>query len=201
MDNDIKFWKSCGQYSVVQAALLIVGCDPDKFGVQLEEPKLESLPKGYIAVRTALCNAIVSDRLHAIVRAEWYDKDLDLRTLDPTRTLIEACELNDFVKSNNIECKFFERGVSPYQELLSPDSRFYPPKLLAAMAAWREVTADPKLLKGKSPKAALEAWLTLHAAEHGLLKEDGRPNRQAIEDIAKVANWQAKGGAPSTLGA
>jgi hypothetical protein len=44
----------------------------------------------------------------------------------------------------------------------------------------------------------LVAWLRQHANEFDLTKEDGNPNEQGIEDVAKIANWDTKGGAPRT---
>jgi hypothetical protein len=40
--------------------------------------------------------------------------------------------------------------------------------------------------------------LAAHANEFGLTKEDGNPNEQGIEEVAKIANWDTKGGAPKT---
>jgi hypothetical protein len=71
----------------------------------------------------------------------------------------------------------------------------YAPKLAAAIDAWEAVT-DPQ---GKHPKQALVQWLTENAAKLGLWDKD-RPNKTAIEEAAKVANWQERGGAPRTPG-
>lgn len=81
---------------------------------------------------------------------------------------------------------------------MAPWGSHYAPKLAAAVAAWEAVTSDPKRLRGKSPKQALEAWLTEHAAEYDLVNKDGTPNKTGIEEAAKVANWQPAGGAPKT---
>ena len=39
-----------------------------------------------------------------------------------------------------------------------------------------------------------------NADQFGLIKEDGTSNKQGIEEIAKIANWNIKGGAPKTPG-
>ena len=49
-------------------------------------------------------------------------------------------------------------------------------------------------------KQDLTKWLNLHAAEYGLTNDEGEPNKQAVEEVAKVANWNTKGGAPKTPG-
>jgi hypothetical protein len=73
----------------------------------------------------------------------------------------------------------------------------FAPKLAAAIDAWESVT-DPQ---GRHPKQALVKWLTDNAAKLGLWDNDnGRPNKTAIEEAAKVANWKDRGGAPRTPG-
>ncbi|MGF6634267.1 hypothetical protein OKW38_002952 [Paraburkholderia sp. MM5496-R1] len=71
----------------------------------------------------------------------------------------------------------------------------FAPKLAAAIDAWEAVT-DPQ---GKHPKQALTQWLTTNAAALGLWDKNG-PNKTAIEEAAKVANWKERGGAPKTPG-
>jgi hypothetical protein len=88
---------------------------------------------------------------------------------------------------------------------MSPNylSEFHPSysaKLAAAIEAWKAVSGDTELRRGKSVKQALIVWLRQHANEFGLTKEDGNPNEQGIEDVAKIANWDTKGGAPKTPG-
>ena len=35
---------------------------------------------------------------------------------------------------------------------------------------------------------------------NSLTKDDGNPNQLGIEEVAKIANWSVKGGAPKTPG-
>jgi hypothetical protein len=72
-------------------------------------------------------------------------------------------------------------------------------KLVAAIAAWVAVSANPQLTKGRSPKNALLDWLEEHASEYGLARPDGSLITNAIDYIATVANWSPKGGAPKTF--
>jgi hypothetical protein len=76
----------------------------------------------------------------------------------------------------------------------------YSAKLAAAIEAWRAVSGNPELRRGKTIKQALDKWLREHANEFGLTKEDGNPNEQGIEEVAKIANWDLKGGAPKSPG-
>jgi hypothetical protein len=74
----------------------------------------------------------------------------------------------------------------------------YAPKLAAAVEAWKAISNDPQLRSGKSVKQALVVWLRQHANDFDLTKSDGNPNEQGIEEVAKIANWDTKGGAPRT---
>lgn len=65
-------------------------------------------------------------------------------------------------------------------------------ELRAAIDAVLALNADPASLSGKSPKAALEAWLAAHKAES--------LSKKARARIATLANWKPAGGAPKTPG-
>lgn len=67
----------------------------------------------------------------------------------------------------------------------------YPGELSAAIEAFNAVRGHAQALAGKTPKAAISAWL-----------EVNKPNltSNARERIATVANWQPTGGAPKTPG-
>ena len=49
-------------------------------------------------------------------------------------------------------------------------------------------------------KTNLVKWLTEKAEDFGLVHDDGELIESAIEQIASVANWDLKGGAPTTPG-
>jgi hypothetical protein len=85
-------------------------------------------------------------------------------------------------------------------DYLSRCNPYYSPKLAAAVEAWKAVSGDENLRRGMTPKQALLKWLREHGSEYDLTKEDGNPNEQGIEEIAKIANWDIKGGAPRTPG-
>ena len=191
--DDLDFWKLCSEYSIVQAALLICGALPDDLQFEVERND-NRRPAGYVAVRTALYNAIRTERLEASVLV--YDDDFGGSTLNPHGTLIWFGHLNRFLKAHGMVSAFFDRPVPDMG--MESENAGYPPKLEAAIKAWTAVTGDPARLRGKSPKQALEAWLIEHAAELGLLNRKGEPNRNGIEEICKVANWKPEGGATPT---
>lgn len=79
---------------------------------------------------------------------------------------------------------------------LDPEHPRYAPKLAAAIKVW-EAMEDENLLKGKGTVAAMKSWLEPRYKELGLIHK-GKINNTAIQEVAKVANWNEDGGAPST---
>jgi len=122
-------------------------------------------------------------------------------------TTISREDLVEWLFRKNIKPRFFfeqQTNNSPDSppSYLDKNHPHYSSKLAAAVRAWEAVTADPKYLNnGKTAKTNIANWLTSHAGEFGLVKEDGEINADAIKNqIAKVANWQTDGGAPKTPG-
>lgn len=75
----------------------------------------------------------------------------------------------------------------------------YAPKLAAVVGAWL-ACGDPEALRGKHPKQAVMKWLRENAADFGLTDDDGNPQENTIDEIAKIANWKLTSGAPKTPG-
>lgn len=89
----------------------------------------------------------------------------------------ERIELEEFMASP-VQCPI-KRGSD------------YPPELRAAIDAFEAVRDNAKAQAGRSPRAAIAAWLKNNRSE---LSESAR------DRIATVANWQPNGGAPKTPG-
>jgi len=104
--------------------------------------------------------------------------------------------LDQYFKARGFKCVWFERESDVGRDSIS--NLYFSNKLDAANKAWAAVTANPSLLIGKSPKQALEKWLSENAADLRLLNRDGTTNRTGIEEICKVANWKPSGGATAT---
>lgn len=111
-------------------------------------------------------------------------------------TTVSVDSLRDWLANRGVRTGFFFPNASAAPDYLNPEHPRYAPKLAAAVHAWLAVD-DPR---GRPPKQALEKWLNEHARKFGLSDESGRPNRQGIQECAKVANWQPSGGAPKTPG-
>ncbi len=192
-------WKLCTEFSIVQAAILIAGYDPEELDGHGEQTIRAHAP-GYAAARTALFNAVRAGTLtpsHTDYDHEG-DSFHEKKTINPYGTTISAADLNAFLKAKGRRCEFFETASERAPAEFSLENWIYPPKLGAAIKAWSAVTADPTALRGKTPKQALRKWLNEHAAELDLLNNDGKPNSTGIEEICKVANWKPEGGATPT---
>ncbi len=119
-------------------------------------------------------------------------------SIDLYKSTVEVDSLKQWLKSRGFTSGFFfPEGSDDSPDYLDPANPRYAPKLAAAVRAWQAVTGPGKT----SAKKALDKWLREHAAEFGLTDDDGLPINQAVEDCSKVANWNQKGGAPTTPGA
>lgn len=113
---------------------------------------------------------------------------------DWSLSTIARGDLVSWLTSRGIRSGFFFPNLTDAPDYLDRNNSRYAPKLAAAVRAWQAVTDPGK----KSPKQALERWLREHAAEFGMVDEDGSPINQAVEECSKVANWNQGGGAPKT---
>ena len=192
----LDYWRLCDEVSVVQAALLIVGEDPAASQEYIAGWEPEKRPRGYDAVRAALVNAIRGKRLPAIFSE---DEDAFGRAPLWDHAMILVDNLRTWLTSRGVRTGFFF-PLPQGPHYLSDSHPNYSPKLAAAIKAWTAVSDDAELRRGKSVKQAVIIWLRQHANEFGLTKEDGNPNEQGIEEVAKIANWDIRGGAPKTPG-
>ena len=106
-------------------------------------------------------------------------------------------DLVSWLRSRGVHDGFFFPTETNSPGYLNPKHPRYAPKLAATVNAWLALD-DDLAIQGKSPKQALSKWLREHAADFRLSDDDGKPNETGIEECAKVANWQDKGGAPKT---
>jgi hypothetical protein len=189
----LEFWRLCNRLSVVEAVLLFLGEDPSNYHGR-------NTPEGYEAVFKALTYDIMAGRLPAeihIPTGYCYNNEEPPPDWDMSTVLVD--DLRKWFASRGVKDGFFfpEAPPTPY---LDPQHPYYASKLAAAVTAWQAVTNDRTLLSGKSPKQALSNWLKHNANRLGLILEDGNLNETAIEEIAKIANWETRGGAPKTPG-
>ncbi len=197
--SDLDYWRLCDELNIREAAVLIAGANPSEH-TDLEDWEVHMRPVGYEAAKSAVRNALRSNRIVGKIEPDWtrspYEQVLmpvtDSISLENSRVDVES--LRQWLISRGFKQGFFfPEGVGSPDYLNPKDSR-YAPKLAAAVRAWQAVK-DPA---GKHPKQALLKWLRENAAEFGLTDEEGKQNETGIEEAAKVANWQPGGGAPKT---
>jgi hypothetical protein len=200
--DTLDHWRILDKLTVVQAAYLIVGRDPSKAKNAFDE-----FIVGLDPVMTALQNDI-RDKLLSASIVESQDIDASIY-INWDKTMISVKDLKPWLTSRAVTTGFFfpepvaqpqagqARSIPDY---LSPQHPCYSAKLAAAIAAWKAVSSDVKLTRNKSVKQAILEWLGKNYVDLGLIKKDGKQNKEAIEEIAKVANWDTKGGAPKTAG-
>ncbi len=200
------YWRLCEDLTVIQAALLIVEADPELYGYVLNLETKER-PANFNATFTVLSQAIIGGRLAATKRMitdnRWCntaEEMIEYETDDPdwNKTTIDVDDLKIWLKNRGIKPRFFFPQDVDTPDFLDSQHCNFSPKLAAAICAWQAVNADDNLIKGTTVKQALLKWLRKNADKFGLTKDDGNPNEQGIEEIAKIANWDTKGGAPKT---
>jgi hypothetical protein len=196
--DKIHLWNLSEELSVVQAALLILGLNPSSHEENITLTPSVNHPPGFDAVFGALKDAINSKKLKARI-------ELDTSTIlyysegGPSDEALKQEKYKDWksstIKVDDLKSWLLSKDMTPAFffpdnrfDILSTSSSFYAPKLAAAINAWRAIVKNPALLKNKSPKQALTQWL----------KENTDLRNQAIDEIAKVANWKPEGGATKT---
>jgi hypothetical protein len=218
--ESLDYWRLCDELSVIQAALLIVGEDPAPIQDYVADWSAQDRPKGYDASFAALKHAILAGRLKVAIRKNASERGW-ARVLDPGESIVETENngylifenepnwhattiqvenLKIWLRSRGFKSGFFFPVEQAGADYLNPNDPSYAPKLAAAIGAWESLKKDPVAMRGKTAKQAMQIWLRLNAATYGLSKDDGTPNEQGIEEIAKIANWDMKGGAPKTPG-
>ena len=198
----LAYWRLAEELSVREIALLILGHDPEKF----EGAGRQSAgQRGYKALVNSLCAAV---RRESVLSKPSYlrlnfssygdnsdgtEDDPPILDIDDTKIDIESLII--WLKSRGHTTGFFFGGKGSVEPYLDPDHGRYPPKLAAAVKAWIAAADNPT---SQSPKQQIIKWLRENAVDFGLTGDDGKPIESAIEDIATVANWLPKGGAPKT---
>lgn len=188
-------WKLAERLNVYQIALLMCGFDPKDFlGLSCHDWD-DEVKKDTAAALNALMNVVITKGIDCYY--VYYENAYD-GGINWGETLVSIDALRDWLHRRNYADGFFIAREDETLRLADPKGEHYAPKLAAAVRAWNEVTSDPQLLNGKSPKKALEIWLRKHANEYHLTNKDGNPNETGIEEICKVANWRPAGGASPT---
>jgi len=123
-----------------------------------------------------------------------------INRVDWQATRVGVDDLKAWLEARGVQSGFFFPVGPVKAEYLDTKNESFAPKLAAAVQAWKAVQQSELPTPARSVKQDLTRWLNLHAAEYGLTNDDGEPNKLAIEEVSKVANWDPRGGAPKTPG-
>ena len=192
--DGIDYWRMADELTVIQAALLVCGYDPTVLQDEVKN-SYKDLPDGYEAIKHSLKSAISTKKITAKETQAFNDYDGEYY-IDDDLAMIDVDDLKKWLLSKGVREHFFFFPIEPEGEFLSKNHPRYAPKLAAAVRAWQAL--DGKEMRGTTPKKAIMKWLRLHATEYELTDDEGKPLESAIQEIGKIANWNPKGGAPST---
>lgn len=115
---------------------------------------------------------------------------------DWTKTLVHVADLKAWLRNKSIFPEFFFPSGDPDSINNREHSRFSG-KLACAVAAWQTIQGPAR---NKSVRQTVEAWVAANGVQFGLSNDEGVVPKTAIEDIAKVVNWQTQGGVAKTGG-
>ncbi len=115
---------------------------------------------------------------------------------DWQKTMIEVRHLKSWLQSKGVYPDFFFPKGDP-DSFMNKEHPRYSPKLACAVSAWREIK---HAAKNKTPKQTIEAWVGGNGVNYGLRNEDGIVPKAAVDEIARVVNWQPQGGVARTRG-
>ncbi len=208
--DSLFIWGLSPVLTVEQAAFLSVGLEPSD----------NEKPKKVEAVISLLANAINTGGLNAEIickaeRAKWdlnkedgeyfyrphpdhyYGVDVKYsKHPDWKQTTVKTADLKKWLSSINLKHPPLFSVASNIPDYLNKEHPRYSEQLAAAVNVWIAFE-DGSLLGAKSPKMAMNDWLTSRYSELGLVHE-GKISKEAIKECAKVANWKDKGGATAT---
>lgn len=192
------FWRLADSLSIIDASLLVTGNEPQGLAEYVENYDAHKRPTGYAAVKAGIISGIQNKSLQGQLTYVQYQGhggwEVDETRYDYAASTVEVNSLIKWLSSRGFSSGYFFADDDSNAGLRDPNHPRYAPKLAAAVAAWEsfdEASSAPGTAKQKLAK-----WLRLHAAKYGLTDDDGKPRETVIEQLATIANWATKGGAP-----
>lgn len=192
------FWKLAESLSVVQAALLVIGLEPQGRSNEVERFSDDRKPPNYLAARDAILSAVEKEIIEGKIAYREVGRGFDgnEQIVDYHDSTVSVPSLSDWLEAKGFETKAFRTHHEEPVGFRDPSHPRYSPKLAAVVEAWENFNPESK--GPGTPKQHLMKWLRLNAARFNLTDDEGRPSENVIEDLAKVANWATSGGAPKT---
>lgn len=196
-----RFWRLAESVNVIQAALLIIGVEPQTVEDYVENWAPEKRPENYTAARDAIVGATRSGTLEGSICFVEYEGpmgnfEIDETRIDYGRSRVNVRSLIDWLQASGFDTDSLALPTEKPKGFRDPDHPRYSPKLMAVVEAWENF--DTESDEPGTPKQRLMKWLRLNASRFGLTDDDGKPSENVIEELAKVANWATAGGAPKT---
>ncbi len=196
-----RFWRLADSVNIVQAALLIIGVEPQPVEEYVENWAPEKRPDDYTAARDAIVSALESEILQGRINFHSYEGAIggyedDETRIDYSKSRVNVLSLIEWLEARGFETEAFVLPKEKPKGFRDPEHPRYSPKLMAVVEAWE--TFDSESDEPGTPKQRLMKWLRLNASRFGLTDDDGKPSENVIEELAKVANWATTGGAPKS---
>jgi hypothetical protein len=196
------FWRLAEQVSVVQAALLIIGVEPQGIADYVENWDDDKRPANYRAARDAIRSAIEKEVLEG--KIGYFEVDPNAfntpevahSIIDYRASTVSVPSLIRWLEERGFESTAFGTQKDELAGFRDPTHLRYSHKLAAVVEAWEQYDSESK--EPGTPKQRLMKWLRLNAAKFELTDDDGKPSENVIEELAKVANWATAGGAPKS---
>lgn len=194
-------WLLSSEVTVVQATLLVLNIEPQGLMDVVEGLPSAKKPRDYVAVKSAILTACVTEMIDATLVREKErtidDSNLrDLSAFDANLSTVDVLSLQVWAAQSG----FSNTGLFSSDEAsVSFENKEHPrysAKLAGAVAAWKnfeDVESGPGTVKQR-----LEKWLRMHANDFGFVDDDGNPQETVVKELAKVANWEVSGGAPKS---
>lgn len=191
--RSLKHWLLCEKYTVAEAAYLILEIVPniDDEGISdfTYKEELKALQK-------ALDQAGVSGAIKA-------ETERDINGYQWVAGLYKD-SLIQWLEKNRVKAPLFlpdspQAGGSQTPPYLNKDHPYYSPKLALAVRAWEAVAlGDEYQNSSRTVKQNIEDVARSLAVEVELVGDGEKVPDAAIDQVAKVANWNTAGGAPKT---
>lgn len=200
--TDLTEWKLPDAFTPIQAAALVAGASPSQvygngythristYQLRTDNP---AAAKSFKAVLSAIATALVTGALVGHL------SPVNPNQFELDKTLIDKQQLHDWFATKGYVTDAFQSAASPQvPPYLDPAHPHYSHKLAAAVLSWMAILEDPALMKGVTPKKAIDKWLTKNATEFKLVRSGQCLNKLAIKEISKICNWKPEGGASKT---
>lgn len=206
---DNKKWRQYKQLTIDEAMSLIAGHEPGEY--KFCGARESEMAPGSAHIYRALVNDIKKFQIVTHISGIKSDSYELSRVVHPdllydphaawwSTGFLQVDDIREWLKKQGFKSTFFDTDKADRTSLpdyLDNKLNQHSPKLAAAIAVWEHFYYNPEnILPGKSLKKQMEKWLTDNAISLKLL-HNKQVSKQAIEEIAKIAHWETKGGAPS----